>query len=242
LKIDIILIERKNLKVQNILIKEGNLFMALAKYMTRIVAVGNIDTIEYQGNIGDGMVKASINVGNNNKVPFTMFNKKSGDKPHTKAKDFNDMFKKGDLVYVTGQDSRNYNEDKDTYYEGVMGWDYRNASDDESTKWVFVYVMDVSEYNAEEKTAVLKFVNYKDEVSMFPVKLDKVELPEDFEVGARVKVKGEIFSGFEEDFYGDGQFTTYRNVMVAQVLHSAEEVKAEEGDGEEKKDENGLWS
>lgn len=212
--------------------------MGLSKMMTRIVVIGTIKEINAI-ETPFTMTKGVVDVGNNNNVRFTIFNSSpNAQNPHTKATDFAEQFKVGDKVYITGQDNRSYSEAKDQYYEDVNVWDFRAADDGEQPRWVFVYIGDVKDID-ENNQLILSFINYKNDEMIFPIDVSKVKAPEGFEQGARVKVKGEIFSGFEEDFYGDGQFVTKRTAASIEVLNSAEEVAEVDLDDSP---EGELWS
>lgn len=212
----------------------------IANHMTRIVVIGKLESYEFNTTpfaIGKGVL-----VVGDQKVRFTIFNndREGAANPHTKASDFERDFKPGDLIFITGNDNRSYSEAKDQYYEDVQVWDYREADEDETHRYVFVYIGDVKEIISKDE-AVLSFINYKDVEMPFPLNLEKVkEIPEDFEVGARIKVKGELFNGLKMDFYGDGEYVTERNVVSVEVLNTAEEIKEAEEEGP-KQDESGLW-
>jgi hypothetical protein len=142
----------------------------------------------------------------------------------------------GDFVFVTGQDNRTYSSEKDRYYENVNVWDFRAAEEDEKARWVFVYIADVKELT--DSVATLSFLNYKDEETLFPINIDKAKIDGGvLEVGARVKVKGEVFSGMKMDFYGDGEFVTERNGVEFKILHSASEMEEENTPAED----SGMW-
>lgn len=207
----------------------------IAKDMTRIVAIGKLESYEYdeeKGKYGKGV----LDTGKGNKVRFTIFNKDNGDNPHTKAADFAEEFKAGDLVYLTASDNRNVTEDGKTF-EGIQVWDFRVAAEDEEHRWVYVYVGTVLELN--DDSMVLGVEDYKQKVTEFPILLNGVKIPEGFEVGAKVKVKGTIFSGLKTDFFGDGEFVTERQAVVLEVLNTKEEVEADKEENEG--DESGLW-
>lgn len=197
--------------------------MSISKMMTRIVLIGKLKSYELKTEpftVGKGV----LDLGAGKTAQFTIFNSSANaQNPHTKAADFEKEFKEGDLVFVTGQDNRTYSAEKDRHYENVNVWDYRTASEDEITRWVFVYIADIKELTQEVMT--LSFLNYKDEETLFPINIENANIEGDLEVGARVKVKGEIFSGMKMDFYGDGEFVTERNAVEVKVLHTAEEIE-----------------
>lgn len=207
----------------------------VASHMTRIVIIGELDSYDMNdaGNMGKGYLKVG-----DAKVQFVIFNndKEGAANPHTKATDFDKLYQKGDKVFITGTDARNYSEEKDQYYEGVQVWDYRKGLDNEPNRWVFVYVGDVAELEDEE--AKLSFINYKDEEMIFPLNLQGCKVEGELTVGSRIKVKGELFSGFKMDFYGDGEYVTERNVVEVKVLNSKEEL---EEDAAGTSEENGMW-
>jgi hypothetical protein len=211
-----------------------------SKPMTRIVAIGTLKTGEYKED--NGMYKGSIDTGKGT-VSFVFFNAKAtAQNPHTRAKDFSQQFKPksedypGDKVFVTGTDSRNYSEEKDTHYESIQGWDFRAAEEDEAPRWVYVYVADVKD--GDEETINLSFINYKDEETIFPINITpKTKIEGDLEEGCRVKVKGEIFSGLKMDFYGDGEYVTERTAVEVKVLHSAAEIEEFNTPSED----NAMW-
>ena len=195
--------------------------MSLSKPMTRIVAIGTLKSVEYKET--NGMLKGSVDTGKGN-VQFVFFNaKETAQNPHTKALDFSEQFKEGDKVFITGSDSRNYNAEKDTYYESIQGWDYRKAEEDEAARWVYVYIADVKEI--EDNVVTLSFINYKDEETLFPLNIEKAKIDGELEVGTRVKAKGEIFNGLKMDFFGDGDYVTERTAVEIKVLHTAEEIE-----------------
>jgi hypothetical protein len=208
----------------------------LSKHMTRIVVIGKLESYEYKTTPfihGKGVIDTGAG-----KVRFTIFNSgPNAQTPHTKATDFNEEFDAGDLVFITGQDNRSYSEEKDIYYEDVNVWDFRAATADEPHRWVFVYIADVKELN--ENGGVLSFMNYKDEEMLFHFNSKKLQsVPEDFEIGARVKMKGEIFNGIKMDYYGDGEFVTERHPVMVEVLHTKEEINSIDDDTSE---EAGMW-
>lgn len=218
--------------------------MALSKHMTRIVLIGKLKSYELKTEpfvVGKGV----LDLGGGKTAQFTIFNSSTNaQNQHTKANDFAKMFKaadpengvEGDLVFVTGQDNRTYSADKDRYYENVNVWDFRAAEEDEAARWVFVYIADVKELTDE--VATLSFLNYKNEETLFPINIDKAKIDGgELEVGARVKVKGEIFSGMKMDFYGDGEYVTERNAVELKILHSAMEIEEENTPQED----NGMW-
>lgn len=211
----------------------------IANMMTRIVAIGTVEKIEYNSKIGKGIVKGTINCGSNNRASFTMFNGKED----TKAKDMADNVKKGDKIYITGQDNRTYSEEKDTYYEDIMMWDWRPADAEEKSRWVFVYIGDV--LSIEDSTLNLKFIDYRDNEMDFPIDISNAEFKGDnqeiVKEGCRIKVKGEIFVGREEDYYGDlSEFVVKRTAAQIELLNTAEEIAADSEEGSSGKDE--LWS
>lgn len=215
------------------------------KQMTRVVLIGELKSGEYKED--NNMYKGSIDTGKG-QVQFVLFNAKStASNPHTKAADFDKMFKPadadagtpGDKVFLTGTDSRNYNEEKDTYYESVQGWDFRKAEEDEQSRWVYVYVADVKAY--EDNLLTLSFTNYKDEETEFPIHIDKAKIDGEIEVGGRVKVKGTIFSGLKMDFFGDGDFVTERSAVEVKVLHTAAEIEELNKPAEEAGTDSALW-
>jgi hypothetical protein len=211
----------------------------IAQHMTRIVAIGKLKSYEYTTE-GFKMGKGQLDVGGGQTANFVLFNKdKEGvQNPHTKAADFAELYKEGDMIFLTGSDNRNYSEAKDTYFEGIQGWDYRAASEDEQSRYVFVYVGDVKEL--DEENLVLSFINYKDEETEFPINISKAKdkMAEGIEVGARVKIKGEIFNGMKLDYYGDGEFTTDRNAVQVELLNTAAEIEEDKADTP---DEEGMW-
>lgn len=209
----------------------------LANMMTRVVAIGTLKEGEYKSSSSYGVYKGIIDAGKGNNVRFTIWDRNNGDNPHTKAKDFSEQFKVGDKVYITGQDNRTYNEETDRYYEDINVWEFRSASEDEQPRWVFVYVGDLKDIN-EDGELVLSLINYKDEEMLYPINVSNLEKPEGLEQNCRIKVKGTIFSGFKEDFYGDGEFVVERVGAQIIVLNSAEEVIAEQ---EEASEESELW-
>jgi hypothetical protein len=212
----------------------------LAQMMTRIVAIGVLKDYKYST---EGFTKGQGNLtvvsgGQTSNVRFTIFNneKEGAKNPHTKALDFNNQFKPGDLVYLTGQDNRSYSEAKDQYYEDIQVWDFRAANEDEINRYVYVYVGDVKELSDSE--LVLSFVNYKEDEMIFPIDITKTNVPSGLEVGDRIKVKGTIISGFKADFYGDGEFATDRYAVEVKVVNSKDEINAENS---ETPNETGLW-
>lgn len=217
--------------------------MAISKHMTRIVLIGRLKSYELKTEpftVGKGI----LDLGNGKQAQFTIFNSSANaQNPHTKAEDFERDFKpksddyEGDLVFVTGQDNRSYSEAKDRHYEDVNVWDYRKAEEDEAARWVFVYIADIKEL--EDDKVVLSFVNYKDVETEFPININKAKIDGDLEEGARIKVKGEIFSGLKLDFYGDGEYVTERNAVEVKVLHSAEEVEEDAKPAEDS--DAGMW-
>jgi hypothetical protein len=211
--------------------------MALSKHMTRIVLIGRLKSYELKTEpfvVGKGV----LDLGGGKTAQFTIFNSSANaQNQHTKANDFAASFKEGDLVFVTGQDNRSYSEAKDRHYEDVNVWDFRAAEEDEAKRWVFVYIADVKEMTNNSIT--LSFINYKDAETLFPINIDKANIDGgELEVGARVKVKGEIFSGMKMDFYGDGEFVTERNAVEIKILHSAMEIEEEENAADS---DNGMW-
>lgn len=210
--------------------------MAEAKHMTRRVAIGKLKSYEYKTEpyqVGKGQ----LDIGGGQNIQFTIWNKANGDKPHTKAADFEQEFKEGDLVFVTGSDNRSYSEAKDRYYEDIQVWDYRAAEENEIKRDVFVYVGDIKEITDEVVT--IAFINYKDEEMLFPLLIsDKTKITGDLEIGARIKVKGQTFNGFKMDFFGEGEYVTERNAVDIIVLHTAEELNVE---GEEQQSDGSLW-
>lgn len=214
--------------------------MALSKHMTRIVAIGTVKEFKADKEKPSSPGKGILNADGSNQVRFTIFNKTNGDNAHTKAFDFLDNFPENTKVYITGQDNRSYNADKDQYYENVNVWDFRIAEDEEKNRWVYVYVGDILEIDGDN--LILGIKNYKDEVMNYPINISKSNVnSDDLEVGAMVKVKGTIFSGFKEDFFGDGEFVVERHAIEIKVLHSASEVAAENEDSDGV-DESKLWS
>lgn len=212
--------------------------MALSKHMTRIVAIGKLAKYEYKSE-GVQVGKGQLDIGKGQKIQFTIWNRTTGENQHTKAADFAEEFKEGDLVFVTGSDNRSYSEEKDRYYEDIQVWDYRSADEDETFREVFVYVGDVKDLTKESFN--LSFVNYKNVEMLFPIIINKeTKLPDDLEEGARVKVKGQIFSGLKMDFFGDSEgYVTERTAAEVQVLHSAADV---EEDNKPKEGSNdGMW-
>lgn len=210
----------------------------LANMMTRVVAIGTLKEYKYQTTPftkGQGILEVTMN-GQTSNVRFTIFNndKEGAKNPHTKADDFQ-RYEPGDRIYLTGQDNRSYSEAKDQYYEDIQIWDYREANDDELSRWVFVYVADLKELTDEE--LVLSYINYKDVEMVFPINTTKTNLPAGLEVGDRIKVKGTIFSGFKQDYFGDGEYATERTAAEVKVVNSREEV---EEDGAPKS-ESELW-
>jgi hypothetical protein len=218
--------------------------MTLSKMMTRIIAIGKLESYEYKETPfvhGKGV----LDVGNG-KVRFTIFNSsETAQNQHTRATDFNEQFKKDDLVFLSGQDNRSYSDEKETHYEDVNVWDFRAAEEDETHRWVFVYIGDIKELDEETGMGILSFVNYKDVEIDFHFNLMnlKGELPEDCEVGARVKMKGEIFNGLVLDYFGDGEFVTERRPVMVEVLNTAEEVEEENSADEDADAEDGaMWT
>lgn len=212
--------------------------MELAKQMTRIVAIGKLESYEYK-TTPFAMGKGILDTGSG-KVRFTIFNSgASAQNPHTKAADFDEMFEEGDLVFITGQDNRSHDDVKDIYYEDINVWDFREATEEEPHRWVFVYIADVKELT--ENGGILKYINYKDEEMLFHFNSAKLaNVPDDFEVGARVKMKGEIFNGMVMDFYGDGEFITERRPVMVEVINTAEEV-GDDGEEEATAEDAGMW-
>lgn len=211
----------------------------IANHMTRIVAIGKLESYEYKTSPFK-MGKGVLDIGKGQKVRFTVFNNEQGTNPHTKAADFNEEFENGDLVFITGNDNRSYSEEKDRYYEDIMLWDYRRAEEDEQHRYVFVYIGDIKKLNEEKM--ILSFINYKNEEMLFDINIDKANKDEGIEVGARVKVKGEIFVGMKMDFYGDGEFVTERNAVTVELINTAEEVEEHNKEKEEEeKTDSSLW-
>lgn len=211
--------------------------MTISKHMTRIVAIGTLKNPEYKEETG--MMKGSVDTGKGN-IQFVFFNaKETAQNPHTRALDFSTEFKEGDKVFITGQDSRNYSDTKGIYYESIQGWDYRKAEDEEAPRWVYVYIADVKEL--EDGIMTLSFINYKDEETLFPINIEKAKIDGTLEVGARIKVKGEIFSGLKMDFYGDGDFVTERTAVEVKVLHSAMEMEEEEAKQAAGNSDDAMW-
>lgn len=206
----------------------------IANHMTRIVLIGTLESGEL--NDKGNMYKGSLKVKDQN-IQFVIFNndKETAQNPHTKATDFSEQYKKGDKVFITGTDARNYSAEKDTYYESVQVWDYRAADEAEVERYVFVYVGDVSEINDNE--TIINFINYRDETMQFPLNMEKAK-GDSYEVGDRIKVKGELFNGMKLDFYGDGEFVTERNVVEVKRLNTLEEI---EEDAKPASEEDGMW-
>lgn len=215
----------------------------LANHMTRIIAIGKLESYTFDPE-KTAPGKGVLDIGGGQKARFTIWNRTNGDNPHTKATDFKNEYKEGDLVFVTGQDNRQIT-DNGAIFEDIQTWDYRIAEEDEQHRWVFVYVGDV--VNLDDNGFDLKFVNYKDEEMLFPISLEKLKMTKgELEEGARVKIKGEIFNGLKMDYFGDGEFVTERNAVHIEVLHSAEEVEeatkpADDSEGGETGSGGGLW-
>jgi hypothetical protein len=209
----------------------------IAQHMTRIVAIGKLKSYEYV-TTPFKMGKGQLDIGGGQNASFVLFNndREGATNPHTKAADFDNLYKEGDMVFLTGSDNRNYSESKETYFEGIQGWDYRAANEDEKSRYVFVYVGDVKEL--DEENLVLSFINYKDEEMEFPISISKAKMAEGIEVGDRVKVKGELFNGMKMDYYGDGEFTTERNAVQVELLNTAAEI---EEDAQDTPNEEGMW-
>ena len=201
----------------------------IANYMTRVVAIGTLKEYEVQ-TTPFTMGKGVITLENNAQVRFTIFNgKPDSQNPHTKADDFDRSFYEGDKVFITGQDNRNYSEQKDNYYEDVNVWDFRAAGEDETSRWVYVYIGDLEMHKEQ---LCLKHINYKDDVMHFQLDDSELNLLADYEIGSRVKIKGEIFSGMKMDYYGDGDFVTERLVKHAELLNTPEEIEADAAEDE----------
>ncbi len=214
--------------------------MALSKQMTRIVSIGTLKEYTVDKEKPSIPGKGVLIADGGNQVRFTIFNKTNGDNQHTKAFDFAEQYKEGDKIFITGQDGRQYSEAKDTWYENVSVWDHRPAEDSEQNRSVFVYVGDVKELTDDK--LILSFTNYKDEEIIYPIDIvEKTNKAAGIEVGSRVKIKGMIFSGLEMDYFGDGDYVTKRTAAEITILHTADEIKEEEGDSQ-KADESGLWS
>lgn len=216
----------------------------MANHMTRIVAIGKLESYTYDPE-KTAPGKGVLDVGGGQKARFTIWNRTNGDNQHTKAADFQNEFSEGDLVFVTGQDNRQITDDG-AIFEDIHVWDYRAAEEDEQHRWVFVYVGDVMNYEEDSTEFDLKFVNYKDEEMLYPITLEKLQnVKGDLEDGARIKIKGEIFNGLKMDFFGDGEFVTERRAVHIEVLNSAEEVeeanKPADDSGEETGSGTGLW-
>lgn len=207
----------------------------LAQHMTRIVVIGELDSYDMNkaGNMGKGYLKVG-----DAKVQFVIFNneREGALNLHTKATDFSKLYNKGDKVFITGTDARNYSAEKDTYYEGIQVWDYRKAQNEEKDRWVFVYVGDVKKINENE--TILSFINYKDEEMIFHLSMDKAK-GDSYEVGDRIKVKGELFSGFKMDYYGDSEgYVTERIVVEAKLLNTKEQIEEDAKPNEE----DNMWN
>jgi hypothetical protein len=210
----------------------------LANPMTRIVAIGNLKEYNFDESKPNTPGKGILIADNGNQVRFTIFNKVNGDNQHTKGIDFGKQYNVGDRIFITGQDGRQYSEKHNTWFENVSVWDYRSAEDEDLLRWVFVYVGDVKELT--DDSLILTIKNFKNEDIIFPITLnEKTNKSPGIEVGARVKIKGLVFSGFKMDFYGDGDFATERTAAEIILVNTAAEVQAEESDSE---DEQGLWS
>lgn len=209
--------------------------MTISKHMTRIVCIGKLKKYEYKSE-GVQVGKGQLDIGKGQTVQFTIWNRTSGENQHTKAADFEKEFKEGDLVFITGSDNRSYSEEKDRYYEDIQVWDYRAAESDEQSRWVFVYVGDVK--NLTDESFDLSFVNYKNVEMLFPILLNNTKIDGTLEEGARVKVKGQVFSGLKMDFFGDNEgYVTERTGVEVKVLHSAMEIEEESTP----KENNGMW-
>lgn len=212
--------------------------MAEAKQMTRVVCIGKLKEYKYTTE-GFAIGKGTIETGKGN-VQFVIFNSgANATNQHTKAADFEKEFKEGDMIFLTGSDSRSYSEEKDTYYESIQVWDYRKAEEGEINRWVYVYVADIKELTDDLVT--LSFVNYKKEEMTFPLVIDKnTKIDGELHVGARVKAKGLIFNGLKADFFGDGEFVTERTAVDIKLLHTAEELAPKEGEGSNS-ETPGMW-
>jgi hypothetical protein len=212
--------------------------MSLAKHMTRLVLIGKLVKYDYKSE-GVQVGKGQLDIGKGQKIQFTIWNRTTGENQHTKAADFAQEFKEGDLVFITGSDNRSYSEDKDRYYEDVQVWDYRAADEDEAFREVFVYVGDVK--NLTKSGFDLSFVNYKNQEMLFPIITNsQTQITEPLEEGARVKVKGQIFSGMKMDFFGDSEgYVTERTGVVVETLHSAAELQEDEQGGND--GDSGMW-
>lgn len=213
--------------------------MAEAKQMTRIVAIGKLKSYKYteENNMGKGQIDTE-----NGSVQFVIFNAKpTAANPHTKAADFENDVAEGDVIFLTGTDSRNVDEEKDAIYESIQVWDYRKAEEGETPRWVFVYVADVVDIAEDGKSLNVSFTNYKDEEVIFPILVndDTKFIGKDVEVGARIKVKGMIKNYMKLDYFGDGDFVTERTAVEIKGLHTAEEMEPAEDVGDAGSDE--MW-
>lgn len=216
--------------------------MALAKDMTRIVLIGKLEKYTYDEEKPNMPGKGIVDIGGGAKARFTLWNRTNGDSQHMKAEDFSKEFNEGDKVYITGQDARQQdNNDESKFYENVQVWDYRMAEEDEQKRWVYVYVGTI--LNMYSDNFIIGVEDYKNNVMEYPIYFDKDKLTGNFEVGAKVKVKGTIFSGLKMDFFGDGEFVTERKAIKIEILNTKEEVEEENKNKEENSTESdSLWS
>ena len=78
---------------------------------------------------------------------------------------------------------------------------------------------------------------------LFPIIMNKdTKVTGDLEEGARVKVKGQIFSGLKMDFFGDSEgYVTERTGVVVEVLHTAAEIEEDSQGGGEGSGDSAMW-
>jgi hypothetical protein len=209
----------------------------LAQQMTRVVAIGTIKDMTYTTE-PFAKLQGNLDTGNGSIARFTIFNNEKADakSPHTKALDFSNQYKVGDKVYINGQDNRSYSAEKERHYEDIMVWDYRDSSPEETSRLVFVYVMDVLDISEDE--ILLQYTNFKKVKIEFPIAFNANVDVSDLEIGDRVKTKGTMFSGFVSDFFGDGEFATTRTAVGFEIVNSADEIEEATS---ETVDDSKLW-
>jgi hypothetical protein len=215
----------------------------ISNMMVRAVAIGTLKEYKYstEGFVkGQGVLEV-VNGGQTSNVRFTIFNndKEDAKNPHTKALDFNTQYAAGDKIYLTGSDNRQYSAEKDIYYEDIQVWDFRAANDDEMSRWVYVYVGDVTQLDSNELE--VSYLNYKQKETLFQINVTKTHVPAGIEAGDRIKVKGTIFSGRKEDYFGDGEYVTERTAAEVKVLNTKAEIEESKAETDGPIDETKLW-